>query len=273
MFKNLLVTAESPGTFAAACDFSDMLLHYLHPEEVNFLFIDDDLSAFNENLKVRVRDCMDQYMKQGVNVDLIFKHGSFQKGTMDCAVSHHTDLVICGAELVTGFRRFWNGSKTYRFIKSSPSFVISLQKAIPRREIKKIILPIDSSTETWQKVPAAYQMARLFHASVVVVGVSTGRGNDNYGNVTSNVERSVNYLQEKGTQVSQQIIEGSNLTDMTLYVAEKQAGDLILMMAVEEANPYGMIEGSYPEQMILKSMIPVMAIRPRHELGVDYEAM
>ena len=172
MFKNLLITAESAGTFEAACDFADIMMEYTQPAEVNFLYIDDDLSAFNEALKVRVRNAMDQYMRQGTNVDLIFKHGNFQKGTMDCAVSHHTDLVICGAELINGFRRFWNGSKTYRFIKSSPCFVISVQKSLTRKQLRKIVLPIDSSTETWQKVPAAHQMAKLTGSSVLVNGLS-----------------------------------------------------------------------------------------------------
>ena len=49
--------------------------------------------------------------------------------------------------------------------------------------------------------------------------------------------------------------------------------DMVLIMVVEEPNPYGMFEGSFPEQMILKSQVPVMSIKLREDLKVEYFAI
>ncbi len=269
IFKKILVTSEKADTFPVACEFAEFMLSKNIPDELDFLFVNEDLSHYNDEVKGRVKDCINLMHSKGIMTEHSYTQGNFHRGTIDMAKHNESDLIICGAELVKGFRRFWNGSETYKLMKSSPCYVISVQKPMKRPEIKNIILPIDSSEETRQKVPAAIQMAKMMNATVHVVGVSSSKSGDVMNTVQSYTHQTAEFLDGKDVTVVTAIMQGSNLTDITLQYADDQHADLIMIMATEEPNPYGMFEGSFPEQMVLKSHIPVMAIKLRDDLKLS----
>ncbi|MSQ78104.1 MAG: universal stress protein [Flavobacteriaceae bacterium] len=270
LFKKILVTSEKANTFPVACEFAEFLLTKTLPDELDFLFVNEDLSHYNEEVKGRVKDCINLMHSKGIMTEHSFRQGNFHHGTIDMATHNESDLIICGAELVKGFRRFWNGSETYKLMKASPCYVISVQKPMKRFGIKNIIIPVDSSGETRQKVPAAIQMAKLMNATIHVVGVSSTKGGDVMNTVQSYTHQTAEFLAKKNVNVVTAFMQGTNLTDITLQYAEDQHADLIIIMATEEPNPYGMFEGSFAEQMILKSEAPVMAIKLRDDLQVSH---
>jgi nucleotide-binding universal stress UspA family protein len=268
-FKKILVTAERAETFPAACDFVELLVKYNKPTDVGFLFTNDDLEHFGGDVKVRVAACEDQMHAIGIATEHTFKHGNFHRGAINLAQNFGAELIICGAELVTGFRRFWNGSETYKLIKSAPCYVVSLQKQLKRPEIKKIVLPIDSSQETRQKVPAAIAIAKMFDATVHVVGVASSGSEDITHTVHAYTQQTIDFLESHGVKTETAQLVGSNITDITLQYVDDADADMLMIMAVEEPNPYGMLEGSFPEQMILKSSVPIMAVQERDDIKVS----
>ena len=63
-------------------------------------------------------------------------------------------LVIAGTHGVTGFEEFWIGSNAYRIVTYAPCPVITIRTSYEfRPDLKHIVIPIDSTLETRQKVP------------------------------------------------------------------------------------------------------------------------
>ncbi|MDZ4758610.1 MAG: universal stress protein [Bacteroidota bacterium] len=273
VFNKLLVTSEKADTFPAACGFIEFMVTRNKPLEVDFMFINDDLSHLNTQVKERVQECINLMHSQNIMTEHSFRQGNFHRGIIDMAQYSGTDLIICGAELVKGFRRFWNGSETYKLIKEAPCYVVSIQKPMKRQSIKKIVLPIDTTQETRQKVPAAMQMAKLFDATIHVLGVSSSNSPDTLKTVKNYAEQAADFMRERDTKVEIDFLQGTNLTDVTLQYVDNIDADMLMIMAVEEPNPYGMFEGSFPEQMILKSQVPVISIKLREDLKVTYFAI
>ncbi len=273
VFNKLLVTSEKADTFPAACDFIEFMIAHNKPKEVDFMFINDDLSHLKEEVKERIKECINLMHSKDIMTEHSFRQGNFHRGIIDMAQYSGTDLIICGAELVKGFRRFWNGSETYKLIKDAPCYVVSLQKPMKRQSIKKIVLPIDSTQETRQKVPAAMQMAKLFGATIHVLGVSSSNSADTLKTVKNYAEQATNFMADRDIKVELEFLQGTNLTDVTLQYVDNIDADMLMIMAIEEPNPFGMFEGSFPEQMILKSRVPVMAIKMREDLKVTYFAV
>ncbi len=273
IFNKLLVTSEKADTFPAACGFIEFMITCNKPQEVDFMFINEDLSHLNQEVKERVKQCINLMHNKDIMTEHSYRQGNFHRGIIDMAQYSATDLIICGAELVKGFRRFWNGSETYKLIKAAPCYVVSIQKPMKRQSIKKIVLPIDTTQETRQKVPAAMQMAKLFGATIHVLGVSSSNSADTLKTVKSYAEQAAFFMSERDVNVELEFLQGTNLTDVTLEYVDNIDADMLLIMAVEEPNPYGMFEGSFPEQMILKSQVPVMAIKLREDLKVAYFAI
>lgn len=273
VFNKLLVTSEKADTFPAACGFIEHFVTRNKPQEVDFMFINDDLSHLDEMIRKRVKDCISYMHSMDIMTEHSFRQGNFHRGIIDMAHYASTDLIVCGAELIKGMRRFWNGSETYKLIKAAPCYVLSIQKPMKRDTIKNIVLPIDSTQETRQKVPAAIQMAKLFDATIHVLGVSSSNNSDIMRTVKGYTEQVADFMTEREVSIKVDFLQGTNLTDVSLHYADQVDADMLMMMAIEEPNPYGMFEGSFPEQMILKSQIPVMAIKLREDLKVSYFAV
>lgn len=272
LYNKMLVTAEKAGTFHAACDMAAFLSEKFPPETVDFLFINEELSGFGPELGQEVRLFQERTKSLGINVEQSFREGNFHRGTLEMANHFGAEIILCGADNIT--RRFWNGSQTYKLLREAKCPVISIQNPMRRKSIERILVPIDSSTETRQKIPTALKYAQLFGAEVHIVGLASSKSKEVVGTVNSYANQSIYFLNERGVDAQFEMMIGSNITDMTLHYADQIEADLIIIMAVEEPNPYGFFEGSFPEQMILKSAtIPVLAIQQRDDLVVEWAGL
>lgn len=266
-WQHWLLTAEKPESFGAASTFARFLSHLVKPHSLDILHVDEDPERLAGNPRMHIDACRNHFSNLGTEVEFHFIHGQFAKSAAHFSYSHHQGLVICGAERVNGFRRFWNGSETYKLIRMAKAPVISLQEEFKKEAVRKMVVPIDSSPETTEKVAEAIRMAKLFQAEVHLLGLDSGKGSEYRNLLQANASRAEGMLRNAEISFITAQFSGNNITDITLQYCEDHQIDMIVMMAVEEANPKGMFEGSFPEQMILKSHIPVMAIRPARELS------
>ncbi len=265
-FQSWLLTAEKAESFFPACSFAEFFMQYFTPKCIDILYIHDDLNSFEGKTKKRVEETENIFSKLNIEVEHNYQHGNFAKGTATFSTSKQKKLVICGAERVTGFRRFWNGSETYKLIRMCKSSVISVQEEYTKKTLDKIVVPIDSSPETTEKVKMGIFLAQTFKAKLYILGLDSDKSSENRHSLKTNLEKANILLNESGIEFQAEILKGSNITDITLQYCDDIKADLVMMMAVEEANPKGMFEGSFAEQMILKSHIPVFALRPEREL-------
>ena len=78
---------------------------------------------------------------------------------------------------------------------------------------------------------------------------------------TSYVNQTVNYLNQKGVQCTQEEKYGVNVPETCIaYGEEVNAGLMLIMTETESA---GFFMGSYAQQLVNSSTIPVMSIHSR----------
>lgn len=135
--------------------------------------------------------------------------------------------------------------------------------------INKIIVPIDSSFETRQKIPYALAMARAFSATICLLGVSSDKGKDSEFAVKNYLSQVSRHLEEKGFNHQIEMRLGGNPTDQVIsYAAEIGAG-MIVIMTEQETNFTSLFSGKYSQQMVKKSTVPVLSIHPKDLIVSD----
>ena len=67
--------------------------------------------------------------------------------------------------------------------------------------------------------------------------------------------------------VKKQVEKGKNVTTATLEYAEEVGADLIAIMTEQEKSLTSLFLGTYAQQMINESKIPVLTVRPRSVLA------
>lgn len=126
-----------------------------------------------------------------------------------------------------------------------------------------IVVPIDTSFETRQKVPYAVSIAKALNARLHVLGVSNDKGKDAEVVIKNYTRQVYNNIEEKGLHCTVDMRLGGNPTEQIINFAQEKKAGLILIMTEQETNFTSFFTGKYSEQMIKNSPVPVLSIHPK----------
>ncbi len=172
------------------------------------------------------------------------------------------DFIIMGTHGASGGDSIWMGSNAFKVVTNAPCPVITIRNGFIRNQLKRIVLPIDASKHTRRKVTTTASMAQYFNAEVHVIGVTETSLEDILKKVDSWVNQTVDYLNQRSIKNVSKMIQGSNVTEMTIDYAKSIDADLISIMTEQGQHPVSLLIGPYAQHMVNNSPIPVLTIRP-----------
>ena len=208
--------------------------------------------------------------------DVIKRHeGKLRTGKLECVIRHgrvyrelnavaeeeKAWLIVVGSHGTSGYERNWIGKNAYRTITEATLPVLTIRENFNfNKSLEKIILPLDSSMETRQKVTQAIKFARAFNSEVYVLGLYSSGVSDVRNIVDKYVDQTVKVLENNGIKHQVAKLETENVTQTTIEFAEQISADLIMIMAEQEKTVSNILLGSYAQQMIHHSQTPVLTI-------------
>jgi nucleotide-binding universal stress UspA family protein len=205
------------------------------------------------------------YVKHGIKTKALIKAGKISKSIVEAAKEVKADLVIMGTHGVSGFEEFFIGSNAFRVVTESECPVLTVQTHTTKMGFEKILLPIDSSDESREKVPYAMRMAKEYNASIHILGILSVDDDDQAVKLDKKLEQVEKYMEKHDVEYTSELVEGDNLAQVTLKYAKKVKADLICIMTEQEENFTGIFMGPYAQQVVNHSKIPVLSIRPEKE--------
>lgn len=197
-----------------------------------------------------------------IEIDFIEKQGKVYKEINIMERELGIDLIVLGTHGNEGWQPFWIGSNAYRVVSASNCPVITIQESASVSLLEDIMLPMDDSDETRQKVPYACAVASAFGARVHIYGVSGRKSGPTESRINAYVRQTADFMHERGVRTSEKIELGvkSLPTAVLDYSKEVRAGLVVMMTETESA---GVIMGSYAQHIINNSVVPVMSIHSR----------
>ncbi len=214
----------------------------------------------------RFEELMDKYkvlMKEG-SLEYSIKKGKIYKEIVKESMDKDIFLVMAGTHGASGFEEFWIGSNAYRIVHSVLKPIISIRGGIKiDRDLSKIVLPIDSTVETRQKVPFTSYLAGLFNAEVHILSVYTSNVNTINQMIDRYAEQVIKHLEEDNVRYQLESVHTGNLTDATIEYAEEVDANMIAVMTEQERTTKNLWLGTYAQQMVNHSQIPVLSIHPK----------
>ncbi len=173
-------------------------------------------------------------------------------------------LMVCGTHGTSGFEEFWIGSNAFRLVTAAPCPIITIREGIPiKRTLRNIIMPIDSTTESRQKVPMTAAVAKIFNARIHVLGLYTTQILAVRDKVDRYLDQIAKYLDEQDIRYVRVALETDNLTEATLNYAKEVDANLITIMTEQEKTAANLWLGAYAQQMVNHSPYPVLCIQPK----------
>lgn len=194
----------------------------------------------------------------GDRISYVIREGRVYDSINELCEEINPLLVVIGTHGISGFSEKWLGSNAYRMSLMLETPVIIIRNDIDvNKSLTKILLPIDSTVETRQKLPLTAKLAQYFDATVYVLAVHVSTLDDVAAKVKSYTNQVTEYLEDKGVKYETDEIYSRDLVKDIIDYAEKIDANLLSIMD-EQENNLKVFEGSYTLQLVTKSKCPVL---------------
>ncbi len=201
------------------------------------------------------------HQENGVVVHVLTDVGKIYKRIVHNSKQTHSDIIIMGSHGSSG-RSSVVGSNTAKVVMESGIPVISVQSHAKHIGFTRIVLPIDDSPESRQKVNIAMEIASYYNAHVIVVGIMQSKNEDYQRKFRIKVEQVVEFLEQHNVACESKMVMGDDLAKLTLSTATELDADLVIIMTEQEPSMTGLLLGTYATKVVNQSKIPVMTVRP-----------
>jgi len=197
-------------------------------------------------------------------ISYFLKRGRVYQEIAKAAKQINADIIFAGTHGVSGYEQYWIGSNAYRIMTQSPCPMVTIRSDYQfKKSIKNILLPLDSSLETKQKLPFACDLAKEFGAQIHLLMIYNSplsvirKRVEQFGKEAEKclTERQMDHVIER--------LEASNVAASLLEYSNKNNIDLIMIMTDQGITTANKFLGPYAQQLINNSMIPVMSLRAK----------
>ncbi|MBL0341003.1 MAG: universal stress protein [Bacteroidetes bacterium] len=242
------------------------LLHIV--ETVSFTTaISQAFSGFEKKIETATNEKLEQlareiHMKSGVVLKIRTEVGRIYKKICAVAKEIDADIILMGTHGTSGYQKFSVGTNTSRVVQEAHCPVLSVQTHAKGLGFKNIVIPIDDTSESRQKVPFAIGVARFYGAHIHIVGLINFSGADLIRKFKIKVEQVEEYVVQHELSYDTTYMEGNDLAGMTMKAAENVNADLLVIMTEQEPSITGFLLGTYATKVVNSAKVPVLSIHP-----------
>ena len=171
-------------------------------------------------------------------------------------------LIVVGTHGCSGFEELFIGSSAFRIINQSDFPVISIREGVNiHRDLTSILVVIDDTRETLQKLKIAAPLAKAFNAKVEILGFYPAQFKNIKDTIDAYVHRAEVFLTERNVRFSTSFVEGAEKIKTVLQVAKEKDVNLIIVMKEVEMNGDNVfVLAPFSEKIVNRSPYPVLNV-------------
>lgn len=171
-------------------------------------------------------------------------------------------MIIIGAHGMSGYESEWIGNNAMKIVAHSEKPVLCVKKNFRLKDmiIEKVVIPIDHTRTTLQKIPLTLDIARKFNAQVNVLSIIKENQSQAEQQVEENTQKAMQWVIASGLRYLNEKKSSDDTARATLEYADLRNADLI-SIHTENDNPQSFFLGNIPQQIINQSNVPVLTSR------------
>lgn len=273
--KTILVANDFSKNAEHALEYAMIFANKIH-SDIHMIWVDSSVSdelaidTIDRELRKEIKEYGDSLIKKfqpklkDGKIKMLFRKGKVYQEITKAARQIEAEMIFAGTHGVSGFEQYWIGSNAYRIVTQAPCPVVTIRREFNFTDkIADILLPIDSSLETKQKLPYTCQVAKYFDATIHLLTL--------YNSPLSIVRKRINsialeaekFIEKSGVGFVHKKLETDNVAATILdYVSENNI-KLITIMTDQGTTTANKFLGPYAQQLINNSHVPVMSVRAK----------
>lgn len=180
--------------------------------------------------------------------------GSFYKQVIKVAEEIDAIFIVLG---------FDASKEQMKLIKKSPCPIITIKGKSHRNGCENIVLPLDLTKETRQKVVKAIEFAKFFNSTIRVISVRLVADRKHENKLIAYSHQVQKYIKSKDVPCTIKTLEGTDIAKLVIDYANEEKADLIMIMSQQELSLKELFIGTTAQKIVKLSDIPVLSIRPK----------
>lgn len=275
-------------TLLVAFDFSKNAIHALDyalvyarkmQATISLVWIDNSrpsdslIQTIDEELRIEKKNYLHNIIKDystrypDISFDLVLGKGKIYQEMSKIAHRVKAEIIFTGTHGATGFEEFWIGSNAYRITTTAPCPVVTVNTHYQiTGSVSQILLPVDSSLETNEKLPFAANMAEAFGATIQLLKLYNTPLSVIRHRIDSFAKEAIDFLENRKVNFEMGEMEATNIISGILSYAKKKEIDIITIMTEQGNITANRFLGPYAQQLINNAKLPVMSLR-----SMDYD--
>lgn len=238
---------------------------------INDIALPADTKDLRNEAKKNLEELVEHYKDSLKHAKLAFKvrKGKVYQELATFVKQYECALMIVGAHGQSGFEEYWIGTNAFRIVSSASCPIITVKSNYDiQRGFRKILLPVDHTQQTIQKVSYVAALAKATAADVNILAINTSTMRSLQKVVDSNVARVKRQLENSDVNYMVDTIASENLAADIIEHARLVDADLIAIMKDGNDKAATIMLGQYAQQLVNYSPVPVLSIQPNNAFSI-----
>jgi nucleotide-binding universal stress UspA family protein len=273
-FREQSVIALSQSYNIARLSNLDITLLYVHEDSGIFskLFSSDQGDEMVNKIEIELTDFAEKTAKEtGLTIRTMVAKGRVHHKIVEVAEMIGAKFIVMGTSSGAHAKESDKksvGANTSRVIRNAKCPVMTINGKHHYDGCRSILVPIDLTQESRQKVSWAVEMAKLFGSTIKVISILWSANHKAIvTQLNAQMAQVQKFIEDRNIKCSVEVVEAhkeSETIPMILNYA-KQAGDvdLVMIMTQQETSLVPFFVNSEATEIIRNSDVPVMSIVPK----------
>ncbi|HRP60569.1 MAG TPA: universal stress protein [Vicingus sp.] len=230
--------------------------------------LDEIRDAVESNLKNLAEE---KSKETGLEISSIVAEGKIYSKIGEVATVIKATFIVMGTKGAENSK--FIGSNALKVVKTAPCPVITIKGKKHKKGCDKILLPLDLTKETSDKVNKAIAVAKVFKAEIYAVSILLTGREDVVNKLKDQLILVKQYIEKKQVKCTAELVKilktEDKLSNAVIEYGQKIEADLIMIMTQQETDIKAFFIGSNAREVINNSDIPVLSIQPNERERIE----
>lgn len=220
----------------------------------------DFLDAIREKLNQWEQECKAEAPESPVGSIILEGRPSIE--LCKYATNLEDSMIVMGTHGVSGFEEFFIGSNAFKTINLTSVPVLILREGIEiNRDLTEILVPIDTSFETLQKIKLSISFAKAFASKICLLGVINPINNETKHVINVQLRHAAAMCDTANVRYEIHTVDvpGDSIPALLEY-AKRLDVNLMVIMREEENDLSSVWMGAHTRQIVNNSPMPLLII-------------
>lgn len=197
--------------------------------------------------------------QSGLQVNTMIEKGKIHNQIIKAAEKINAIVIIIGFKSLKG---------VMKLLERSACPVITIKGKDHHNGCKNIVLPLDLTDATREKVSKAIEFAKFFNSTIHIISVRLHKDKRHENKMTAYAHQVQKFIKEKKVPCTIKTLEGADIAKLIIDYAHEIKADLLMIMSQREFNLKNLFTGTTAQRIVNLSEVPVLSIRPMRRKSV-----